>query len=193
MSSELELLRQRITELEAENVKLRQIIKKNTKREAENTELKSKVGELEARLVILEQSPLIVDGQPQNDKEVSSEVLAVVVSDSSPVYEVYRQLKLSEQIEEVPKIPDQEKTSEDMETDAFLIEVHKKSISNDIRKRNKEKKLSKAGQDQVSSQKISDTASGITSPGKLVSTKNGQGLIQEISRNFDESATPSSI
>ena len=26
-----------------------------------------------------------------------------------------------------------------------------------------------------------------------MSTKNGQGLIQEISRNFDESATPSSI
>ncbi|CAG8735815.1 11126_t:CDS:2, partial [Funneliformis caledonium] len=49
------------------------------------------------------------------------------------------------------------------------------------------------GQGQVSLQKISDTASGISSPGKLVSTKNGQGLIQEISRNFDESATPSSI
>ena len=57
MSSELELLRQRITELEAENVKLRQIIEENTKREAENTEFKSKVGELEARLAILEQSP----------------------------------------------------------------------------------------------------------------------------------------
>ncbi|PKY47483.1 hypothetical protein RhiirA4_462684 [Rhizophagus irregularis] len=38
--------------------------------------------------------------------EVSSEVSAVVVSDSSPVHEVHRQLKLSEQIEEVPKVPD---------------------------------------------------------------------------------------
>ena len=141
MSSELELLRQRITELEAENVKLRQIIEENTKREAENTELKSKVGELEARLAILEQSPPIVDGQPQNDKGVSSEVSAVVVSDSSPVHEVHRQLKLSEQIEEVPKVPDQEKTSEDMETDAFLVEVNKKSIGDKIRERRREKKV----------------------------------------------------
>lgn len=56
MPSELELLRQRITKLEAENAKLRQIIEENTKCEAENTELKSKVGELEARIAILEQS-----------------------------------------------------------------------------------------------------------------------------------------
>ena len=33
------------------------------------------------------------------------------------------------------------KSSEEMETDAFLGEVHKKSISNEIRKHNKEKKL----------------------------------------------------
>src|ERR1044072_5917787 len=80
--TDLDLLRQRITELEAENVKLRQIIEDNTKREAENTELKSKVGKLEARLAILEQSPPIVNGQPQNDpkrnKEVSSEVSALL-------------------------------------------------------------------------------------------------------------------
>ncbi|EXX66277.1 hypothetical protein RhiirA1_474281 [Rhizophagus irregularis] len=41
MSSELELLRQRITELEAENTKLRQIIEENSKREAENAEHKN--------------------------------------------------------------------------------------------------------------------------------------------------------
>ncbi|CAB4429816.1 unnamed protein product [Rhizophagus irregularis] len=130
---------------------------------------------------------------PKNDKDVSSEVSVVVVSNSSPIHEVYSQIKLSEQIEEVPKLPDQEETSEDMEMDAFLVEVHKKSISNDIRKHNKEKKLSKAGQDQVSLQKISDTASGISSSEKLISTKNGQALIQEISHNLAESATSSSI
>ncbi|GBB97657.1 hypothetical protein RclHR1_03030001 [Rhizophagus clarus] len=42
MSFKLELLKQRIIELEAENAKLRQIIEENIKREAENTELKSK-------------------------------------------------------------------------------------------------------------------------------------------------------
>ncbi|GES98862.1 Sel1 repeat family protein [Rhizophagus clarus] len=124
-------------------------IEENTKREAENTELKSKVGELEARLAILEQSPPIVDGQLQNDKKVTSEASVVVVSDSSSFHEVYSQLKLS----------------------------RSKMYQ---RKRNKEKKLSNAGQDQVSLQKISDTASGISSSEKLVNTKNGQGLIQEI-------------
>ncbi|CAB4425719.1 unnamed protein product [Rhizophagus irregularis] len=48
MLSELELLRQRITELEAENTKLlRQIIEENSKREAENAEHKVRIEELE--------------------------------------------------------------------------------------------------------------------------------------------------
>ncbi|PKY53253.1 hypothetical protein RhiirA4_471361 [Rhizophagus irregularis] len=187
MTSELELLRQRITELEAENTKLRQIIEENTKREAENTELNY------GDKCDNDRQPTGDIIEPKNDKDVSSEVSVVVVSNSSPIHEVYSQIKLSEQIEEVPKLPDQEETSEDMEIDAFLVEVHKKSISNDIRKHNKEKKLSKAGQDQVSLQKISDTASGISSSEKLISTKNGQALIQEISHNLAESATSSSI
>ncbi|CAG8741357.1 9861_t:CDS:2, partial [Funneliformis mosseae] len=56
--------------------------------------------------------------------------VSVVVSDSSPIHKVHNQLKLTEQIEKIPK---------------------------------------------------------------LVSTKKRQGLIQEITRNFDESTTPSSI
>ena len=47
MSSELELLRQRITELEAENTQLRQIIEENAKRNAENAEHKVRIEELE--------------------------------------------------------------------------------------------------------------------------------------------------
>jgi len=47
MSSELELLRQRITDLEAENAKLRQIIEENAKRDAENAEHKVRIEELE--------------------------------------------------------------------------------------------------------------------------------------------------
>ncbi|CAB4425797.1 unnamed protein product [Rhizophagus irregularis] len=48
MLSELELLRQRITELEAKNTKLlRQIIEENSKREAENAEHKVRIEELE--------------------------------------------------------------------------------------------------------------------------------------------------
>src|SRR3954471_12949015 len=89
-SSELELLRQRISELEAKNAKLeaekaellKQVMEKDAKRDAENTELKSRVGELEARLAILEQGITEVNGQPQNDKEVIAEVSTVDTSDS---------------------------------------------------------------------------------------------------------------
>jgi BMFP domain-containing protein YqiC len=73
MSSELELLRQHISELETKNAKLeaekaellKQVMEKDAKRDAENTELKSRVGELEARLAILEQGVTEVNGQPQ--------------------------------------------------------------------------------------------------------------------------------
>src|ERR1044071_5991660 len=82
MSSELELLRQRISELEAKNAKLeaekaellKQVMETDAKRDAENTELKSRVGELEARLAILEQGITETTEQPQNDKEAKAEV-----------------------------------------------------------------------------------------------------------------------
>src|SRR5947199_5008833 len=64
----------RFAEVEAENAKLKQIIEENARRDAENAELKSRVGELEARLALLEQSSA-VDGiafpfdQTQNGEE----------------------------------------------------------------------------------------------------------------------------
>jgi len=51
MASELELLRQRITELEAENTQLRQIIEENAKRDAENAKHKVRIEELEKNSV----------------------------------------------------------------------------------------------------------------------------------------------
>ena len=49
-------------------------MKKDAKCNAENTELKSRVGKLETRLTILEQGVTEVTGQSQNDKKVISEV-----------------------------------------------------------------------------------------------------------------------
>ncbi|CAG8822875.1 36532_t:CDS:1, partial [Gigaspora margarita] len=97
MLSELELLRQHISELEAKNAKLeiekaeiearnaellKWVMKKDAKRDAKNTELKSRVGVLEARLAILEQGVTEVTGQLQNNKEVIAEVL---LSTDNPV------------------------------------------------------------------------------------------------------------
>src|SRR5437763_16439668 len=61
-------------EVEAENARLKQIIEENARRDSENAELKSRVGELEARLALLEQGSAVDGmalsfGQIQNDEE----------------------------------------------------------------------------------------------------------------------------
>ena len=77
MESEIDLLRQENTrlvaknyELEAEIVKLRQIIEENARRDVRVEELVQKNRELEARLMILERSFLVIGEQLQNDKKI---------------------------------------------------------------------------------------------------------------------------
>jgi len=97
MSSELELLRQRISELETKNAKLeaekaeiearnvellKQVIDENAKHDARVEELELKNTELETRLLMLEQGSSVVDGQSQNDRETIAEISAVDESDS---------------------------------------------------------------------------------------------------------------
>src|SRR5687767_11288412 len=71
-------------EVEAENVKLKQIIEENVRRDSENAELKFRVGELEARLALLEQGSA-VDGmvlsfcQIQNGEEAMPAVTVPTV------------------------------------------------------------------------------------------------------------------
>ncbi|PKY13974.1 hypothetical protein RhiirB3_379700 [Rhizophagus irregularis] len=76
-NAEIPELREKLlkfAEVEAENAKLKQIIEENARRDSENAELKSRVGELEARLALLEQGSAVDGmalsfGQTQNDKE----------------------------------------------------------------------------------------------------------------------------
>ncbi|PKC73411.1 hypothetical protein RhiirA1_530429 [Rhizophagus irregularis] len=97
MSTELELLRQRISELETKNAKLeaekaeiearnvellKQVMDENAKRDARVEELELKNTELEARLLMLEQGSSVVDGQSQNDRETIAKISAVDESDS---------------------------------------------------------------------------------------------------------------
>ncbi|RHZ65747.1 hypothetical protein Glove_311g42 [Diversispora epigaea] len=95
-------LRKKFNEEEAENAKLKQIIKENAKCDGRVEELEQKNIKLETRLAILEQTSLVVERQPQNDKEVIPE------------------MQLS--------INNTQKTLEDKETDTFLNEVHKKEL-----------------------------------------------------------------
>jgi predicted RNase H-like nuclease (RuvC/YqgF family) len=76
MESEIDLLRQKNAKLvaknyklEAEIMKLRQIIEENARRDVRVKELEQKNKKLEARLTILEQSSLVVSEQSQNDKK----------------------------------------------------------------------------------------------------------------------------
>ncbi|CAG8614313.1 12682_t:CDS:2, partial [Racocetra fulgida] len=90
-------------------------VEENKRRDAKNTELKSKVGELEARFAIVEQGFLVA---LQNDKETIAEMLPeVVVSD----------VDLSNAVEK--------------EMDTFLVEVNKKNISDKIKERRWKKKV----------------------------------------------------
>ncbi|RHZ76780.1 hypothetical protein Glove_193g13 [Diversispora epigaea] len=66
--SELDLLKQRIIDLEAKNARPKQIIEENAKRDVRVEELEQKNTELEARLAILEQVP--TNSKSSEDKEM---------------------------------------------------------------------------------------------------------------------------
>jgi regulator of replication initiation timing len=172
MEVEIDVLRQRNAELEAkigdlsseltevknENVKLRQIIEENAKRDAENAELKTRIEELEknradtssenaklrARIAKLEQN----FGQSQ-DETVHDE--AVNMSTSSVV----------DHCDDVSSFSscESKKTIKDIETDEFLDSEHKKKVSNEVREHNKKNKLLHESSSQETLSISQDTAS----------------------------------
>ncbi|RIA92516.1 hypothetical protein C1645_820664 [Glomus cerebriforme] len=165
-----------ITELEAENVKLRQIIEENSKREAENAKHKVRIEKLEkssadisaknAKLKAeltklrhdLDSSNLTRPQQfqhvtnMQNSCSVGKEDLSSVIAVPQPDAESERHLTSNDipdpVIDQCVSIAKQHvadnsdiKSMEERKTDVFLGKVYKKSVSNDFRQRNREKKL----------------------------------------------------
>src|SRR5947207_1420473 len=123
----------RFAEVEAENAKLKQIIEENARRDSENAELKSRVGELDA---LLEQSSAVDGmalsfGQTQNDEEAMPVVTVPTVDVPDSVID-----QLNNEVGRVPSDLD----GNDEEMVDFLDEAYKKSISNEIRERRREKK-----------------------------------------------------
>ncbi|CAB4401849.1 unnamed protein product [Rhizophagus irregularis] len=126
-NDKIPVLEKKFAEVEAENARLKQIIEENARRDAENVG----VGELEARLALLEQGSAVDEmvlsfGQTQNGDEAMP---TVDVSDS-----VIDQLN-----NEVGRAPS-DLDGNDEEVVDFLDEAYKKSISNEIRERRREKK-----------------------------------------------------
>ncbi|GES88851.1 hypothetical protein GLOIN_2v1695250 [Rhizophagus clarus] len=144
-------VKERISELEAENVKikadyeteiavlkdentkLRHIIEENARRDV-------RVEKLENRVAVMEQGSLVVGDQQQNDREVTPEVSAVDL----PTTLQKSQLDSTDT-----------KTSEEKEMDAFLDDAHKKKVSDEIRQHNREKKLLHESANQEISPNIS--------------------------------------
>src|SRR2546421_9791571 len=178
MSSELELSKQRIIELEAENVEIAELRKENaelrkentdfrmkfanfeaeraefkrkiaetlrmteeerTRREAENVKLRATIGEmrknntkenaeLRERVTKVEQRQMLNDNTP-NDNTPNDNTSN---NNSS---------NFNSGVDQVSIGPHREKSLEEKEMNAFLVDENKKSVGDDIRRRNKEKKL----------------------------------------------------
>ncbi|RGB21844.1 hypothetical protein C1646_777144 [Rhizophagus diaphanus] len=149
MSSKLEVLKQRIVELEAKNAKLeaekakllKQIMEENTRRDVRVEELEQKNKELETRLAIVEQASLQVEEQTYNNNPSDNST-----SNFNSVTEYHEKPLVDVEI-------DNSFPEKDM--DSFLLEAYKKIVSSEIKQRNKEKKFLRKSANQDS---ISDTA-----------------------------------
>src|ERR1043165_6401758 len=123
MSSELEVLKQRIIELEAENAEIPELRKKLAEVEARNVEIEVRNAKLmkqmieennrhDTRIEKLEEKQLQNDNTPNN---ILSNFNSGTIHHEKPL--------------------------EEKEMDNFLLETHKKIVSSEIKQRNKEKKL----------------------------------------------------
>jgi hypothetical protein len=127
MQSEIDSLREINSKLLAEIIELK---KENAEVKAENVKLKHALEEHEARFTSLE----------QRDEEKAT-LIARLDDDIKEIKQSSASTSSVENSDICQPIRTETKTLEEKETDAFLNEVHKKSIGNEIRKRNKEKKL----------------------------------------------------
>ncbi|KAF0412229.1 hypothetical protein F8M41_007962 [Gigaspora margarita] len=156
----------RFAEAEAENTKLKQIIEENALRDVENTELKSRVRELEARLAILEQGVTEVNEHRKPDYEVNDAVPEFTVS------------TLNSSLCE-----------EDRNTDESLDVVHKKRVGDEIRQRKRDEKLQHETANLCPEIKLEqDDEIDVVDTSQIVE----QGLIQELTQNQCEVSCQSS-
>src|SRR5436190_19591478 len=179
MSSELEVLKQRIVELEAKNAELeaekaellKRIMEENTRRNIRVEELKQKNKELETRFAIVEQASLPAEEQSYNDNpsdDSTSNFNSVAEYHEKPLVDVKTDNSFPEEVcynkqELVVTVPVNSAkrlngtSLEEKDMDSFLLEAHKKIVSSEIKRRNKERQVDRKKNE-----------------------KNGQGLIQEI-------------
>ena len=158
MSSELEVLRQRISELEAKNAKLEaenaevkakyiKVMDENAEVKAENAKLRCALEEHEARFTRLEQRDKektnLIAKMDNDIKEIKqSSANASSVENPNNVVRLGKLEKMANPLNTSDStfnsnvckpIRTETKSLEDKETDDFLDEVHKKRVSDEIR------------------------------------------------------------
>ncbi|CAG8499057.1 16869_t:CDS:2 [Cetraspora pellucida] len=142
MASELEVLKQCITELEAKNAKLEA---ENAELKKENTEipnLRNKLLVFDAKIAELKRrnAKALRANKENNErcdvkvKKLEARLVIVEQNDKEVIPEVLPEIS-------APNNNTDNKSSENKKTDFFLDEVHKKKVSNEIRQRNRKKKL----------------------------------------------------
>src|SRR6266496_811161 len=159
MSSELDSLRQRIIEIEAENAEVKakyiKVMDENVEVKAENAKLRYALEEHEARFTRLEQRDKektnLIAKMDDDIKEIKqSSANASSVENPNNVVRLGKLEKMANSLNTSDStfnsnvckpIHTETKSLEDKETDDFLDEVHKKRVSDEIRQRNKEKKI----------------------------------------------------
>ncbi|RGB22060.1 hypothetical protein C1646_776711 [Rhizophagus diaphanus] len=204
MSSELELLKQRITELEAENVEITELRKENAELKKKNTDFRMKFANFEAEraelkrkiaetLRMTEEERMRCDAENVKLRATIEELRKNNTKESAELRDRITKVEQNQSLndnsfnnslssfnsvaDQVPMVMHHEKplvdTSlpEDKKTDTFLDEKYKKKVSNEIRQRNREKKLyfSTSSQTQESfsthpEEKMSQHLNSVTQP-----------------------------
>ncbi|CAG8689641.1 7435_t:CDS:2 [Cetraspora pellucida] len=162
MQSEIDSLKQRISELEAEKAELeaknaellKQVMEESTKRKAENVELKARIAKLEQK-----QTQAITNKQePSSTKDISllikshsDEEKGITPNPLPEIEHISTQAQRGESLDSSESSTEPETSTTSLPQDIinddsaeildFVETIHKERISSEIRERNREKKL----------------------------------------------------
>ncbi|CAB4384724.1 unnamed protein product [Rhizophagus irregularis] len=203
--SELELLRQRIRELEAENAEIPDLRRKLSVSDAEIAELKRmnaetlRMTEEERTRRVTENAKLraIIEELKSENIEVRDRLTKVEQNQSLNDNSSNNSSPSFVAVPEVIMVPTNSakhlngKSLKEKDMDSFLLEAHKKIISSEIKQHNKEKKLLReSAKNQVLA--VTSVDSKLTYDKKTVTIGNDQDLKLSLSIG-DNISAPSSI
>ncbi|CAH1768954.1 4928_t:CDS:1 [Entrophospora sp. SA101] len=200
MTSELESLKQENARLMARIAELEHVVGESTRREAENVELKAEVTKLRHDFEELKQQTQVITNVqdtpsigniPEQKVSRSEDVTAsdITISKANPTNTSASDICQKSNT----SICTETKSLEDKKIDAFLESEHKRSVSNEIRKRNREKKIQHTISSGINSTtEISqDTISTINDDRKIIQSESewAKPRVEDSSQTFSSEIT----